>query len=323
MFTVETIEGDLIKTIDTVITNDYVKVCANDGSNRFCILPQKCVDKFLTRIKEMEVYDDDIWIVTFIKCGTTWTQEMLWMLNNNLDYQTAINKNLAERFPFVEIGGLIAPIEFDSFDICEKTPRPRHIKTHLPMFLLPDKIWNVKPKIVYVARNPKDVAVSFFHHYRHMHGYRGTMESFLNAFVSNEILYAPYNDHVVDFWKIRDEPNIFFLFYEDMKRNLKQEVKKAMKFLGKIYSEDEIDKLCKHLSFESMKNNPSCNFEDLLEMLRELHKSNGLTAIEGFNFIRKGQVGSHKEELKEDENVKLNALLDDPQLKACGFEYKF
>jgi len=156
-----------------------------------------------------------------------------------------------------------------------------------------------------------------------MHGYRGTMETFLDAFVSNQILYAPNNDHVLDFWKIRDQPNILFLFYEDMKRNLKQEVKKAMKFLNKNYSEEEIDKLCQHLSFESMKNNPSCNLEDLLAMLRELHKSNGLTAIEGYNFIRKGQVGSHKEELTEEENKKLNALLDDPQLNECGFEYKF
>ena len=156
-----------------------------------------------------------------------------------------------------------------------------------------------------------------------MQGYRGTMETFVDAFASNQILYGPYNDHVLDFWKIRDQPNILFLFYEDMKRNLKQEVKKSMKFLDKNYSEEEIDKLCDHLSFESMKNNPSCNYEDLLAMLRELHKSNGLTAIDGFNFIRKGQVGSHKEELTEDENKKLDALLDDPQLKECGFEYKF
>ncbi|XP_070498085.1 sulfotransferase 1 family member D1-like isoform X2 [Chironomus tepperi] len=303
MFTVDKIEGDLIKKVDTVITNDYVKVCARD---KFCILPQKFVDKFLTRIKQMEVYEDDIWIVTFIKCGTTWTQEMLWMLNNNLDFETALSKTLAERFPFID-----------------KTPRPRHIKTHLPMFLLPDKIWSVKPKIVYVARNPKDVAVSYFHHYRHMHGYRGTMETFLNAFASNQILYAPYNDHVVDFWKIRNEPNVLFLFYEDMKRNLKLEVLKAMKFLNKNYSEDEINKLCQHLSFESMKNNPSVNFEDLLSMLRELHKTNGLPHIDAFNFIRKGQIGSHKEELTENESKMLNAFVDDPQLKECGFEYKF
>jgi len=102
MFTVEKIEGDLIKKVESVITKDYVKVCANDGSKRYCVLTQKAVDKFLKRIKEMEVYEDDIWVVTFIKCGTTWTQEMMWMLNNDLDYETALSKTLAERFPFIE-----------------------------------------------------------------------------------------------------------------------------------------------------------------------------------------------------------------------------
>lgn len=102
MFDIEKIEGELVKKMDTVITNDYVKVCENDGSDKFCVLPRKCADKYLTRIKEMEVYEDDLWIVTFVKCGTTWTQEMLWMLNNNLDYKTALSKTLAERFPFVE-----------------------------------------------------------------------------------------------------------------------------------------------------------------------------------------------------------------------------
>ena len=102
MFAVEKIEGELIKKVETFITNDYVKVCADDGSNKYCVLPQKVVDKFLKRIKEMEVYEDDLWIVTFVKCGTTWAQEMLWMLNNNLDYDTAFSKTLAQRFPFIE-----------------------------------------------------------------------------------------------------------------------------------------------------------------------------------------------------------------------------
>ena len=165
--------------------------------------------------------------------------------------------------------------------------------------------------------------MSFYHHYRHLHGFRDTIETFLDAFVSNQILYAPFNDHILEFWKIRDQPNILVLFYEDMKRNLKQEVKKAMKFLNKNYSEEEIDKLCQHLSFESMKNNLSCNFEDFLEILRTLQSSNGIIPEDGFKFIRKGQIGSHKEELTAEQIKKLNALVDDPQLKECGFEYKF
>ena len=37
------------------------------------------------------------------------------------------------------------------------------IKTHLPGDLLPPQIFEKKPKVVYVGRNPKDCAVSFYH----------------------------------------------------------------------------------------------------------------------------------------------------------------
>lgn len=34
--------------------------------------------------------------------GTTWTQEMVWLLENNLDYETSKEKPLYERFPMLE-----------------------------------------------------------------------------------------------------------------------------------------------------------------------------------------------------------------------------
>ena len=42
-------------------------------------------------------------------------------------------------------------------------PSPRFIKTHLPVHIIPPDIFNKKSKIVYVARNPKDLAVSFYY----------------------------------------------------------------------------------------------------------------------------------------------------------------
>lgn len=58
--------------------------------------------KMAKPIKEMDVYDDDIWVVSFPKCGTTWTQEMVWLLNNNLNFTEAKKVNLLHRFPFLE-----------------------------------------------------------------------------------------------------------------------------------------------------------------------------------------------------------------------------
>jgi len=108
-------------------------------------------------------------------------------------------------------------------------------------------------------------------------------------------MYSPMNDHILDFWKIRDEPNMLFLFFEDMKRNLDQEVKKVMKFLDKNYSQEKIDKLCKHLTFDSIKNNKSVNkSEDIKKFVTSV---GGKYNPNEYTFIRKGQVGGYKEEL--------------------------
>ena len=34
--------------------------------------------------------------------GTTWTQELVWLIANDLDFNTAKTRLLAERFPFLE-----------------------------------------------------------------------------------------------------------------------------------------------------------------------------------------------------------------------------
>lgn len=66
-----------------------------------CVLPAKFVD-YADRIRNFQVYEDDVWIVTFPKCGTTWTQEMVWLIDHDLDYDTAKQVNLNARSVFFE-----------------------------------------------------------------------------------------------------------------------------------------------------------------------------------------------------------------------------
>lgn len=41
--------------------------------------------KFMDDMYNFPVKKDDIWIVTYPKCGTTWMQETVSMLINNVD----------------------------------------------------------------------------------------------------------------------------------------------------------------------------------------------------------------------------------------------
>lgn len=128
------------------------------------------------------------------------------------------------------------------------------------------------------------------------------------------------SSHVLDFWKLRNETHVEFIFYEDMKRNLSEVIKIVAKFLRKSITDEDIEELCKHLSFDSMKSNESCNYDDLLGLLKNVIK-NYEKVDEKFSFIRKGKVGSSKEELSEEENKHL-----DEYAKNCekfGFFFKF
>lgn len=70
--------------------------------------------------------------------------------------------------------------------LLSEAPSPRHIKSHLPFSLLPPALLDTC-KVVYVARDPRDVAISFYHHNRLMKnmGYKGDFKTYWNYFMKN------------------------------------------------------------------------------------------------------------------------------------------
>ena len=71
-----------------------------------------------------------------------------------------------------------------------------------------------------MARNPKDVIVSYYHYHRVMnfHSYQGDLDAFADYFLKDQVWCAPYFPHLLQAWKKRHHPNMLFLFYEDLKR---------------------------------------------------------------------------------------------------------
>lgn len=46
--------------------------------------------------------DEDVLIMTFPRSGTTWTQELVWCMMHDLDFDTASSTPLPMRSPFIE-----------------------------------------------------------------------------------------------------------------------------------------------------------------------------------------------------------------------------
>lgn len=141
----------------------------------------------------------------------------------------------------------------DTITLVEKMQRPRHIKTHLPLALLPKNLWIVKPKIVYVARNPKDVTISFMHHYKFLHGFEGSKQDFLDGIIMDQLIYCPQVKHATEFWRVANREHVLFLHFEDMKLKMADVLDKVCEFFGKSFSADQLMQLERHLSFDVMK----------------------------------------------------------------------
>ena len=142
------------------------------------IFPRRFVP-YEKKILDFEVREDDIFVTSFPKCGTTWTQEMVWNICNDLDFEKANSGTLEERMPFLELSGflnfLTDTLPSDSLDLANNLPlsEPRLLKTHVCYDMLPKQVKDKKPKIIYVTRNPRDAVVSFCSHWRAISGYSG------------------------------------------------------------------------------------------------------------------------------------------------------
>ncbi|XP_063697545.1 luciferin sulfotransferase-like [Culicoides brevitarsis] len=289
-----------------------------EGNNNNRIVLIEKYAKIAQKIKDMEVYDDDIWVVSFPKSGTTWTMEMTWLLNNDLNYKMARDVELSHRVPMLEISGVLNLFPEGSADTVINMRRPRHIKTHLNVALLPDKLWTSKAKVFYVARNPKDCIVSYFHHSRHITGYHGSMDDFVETFLQDKVLYTPYFEHIQAFWNLRHKPNIMMFMYEDMQADLLSILRKISEFLGKNYTDKQLIELKEHLSADKMRKNPSCNNDVFLS---EAQKRNNPVNDGTYTFIRKAKVGGYKEELSQHFIERIDKWTEE-SLKFTDFRFK-
>lgn len=58
--------------------------------------------KHAERLYNFQARTSDVWICTHPRSGTTLTQEMVWLLVNNFDYERGQRVNLERRSPFFE-----------------------------------------------------------------------------------------------------------------------------------------------------------------------------------------------------------------------------
>ncbi|XP_033630668.1 sulfotransferase 1E1-like isoform X2 [Asterias rubens] len=249
------------------------------------------LDTLKTTMDELNTFhirDDDVFIVTYPKAGTTWTQEITSAILHDGDIAQVNKRHTMQRVPFIEmtVGGAVYDDIPRAVQMLPKLPTtsPRFIKSHLPGQLLPPQVWEKKIKMIYVIRNPKDVVVSLFHHGALMTPPgKFSFDFVFDGFLDGTLPYGNWWEHYLYFWERRNEDHILFLRFEDMKKDLRGTVLKISEFLGKSFSDETIDAIMDHCSFQNMKNNPMTNPDTLIQIIH------GGKMPEGQSFMRKGR----------------------------------
>jgi len=247
-------------------------------------------DTLATIEANFEPRPSDVHIVTYPKAGTSWIQEVVWLVNHDADVEASNAAPSSQRTIYIELDSR----KVDKLALLHSAEGPRHIKWHHAAELLPPQVIN-DGRIIYLMRNPKDTVISWYHFQRmnKLYSFKGDFNQFFELFLQNKVAYGSYWHNVLSYWALRHQPNILFLTYEDMHADLPKVVRQVAEFLGKELSDIQIEAIVSHSSFGQMRSNPMTNAAAMRKVPGE------------GEFMRKGQVGDWVNYFTEEQNQRM------------------
>jgi len=198
----------------------------------------------------------DIFIVTYPKSGTTWTQQIVRELLFKNDSEYYAEMMLANRIPMID-----SPSQMQ-LDVVDQMPSPRVFKAHNSTLEELDDIilkGDRTCKFIYVYRDPRDVAASLYCHIRGNGLTEFTRNACFDEFYEtvvrneNEAFYGLWETHLGNWLSKRNELNMLVLNFETMKENPQKEIKRVANFLKLNPSEEQIEDIAEKTTLAYMK----------------------------------------------------------------------
>ncbi|XP_062588049.1 sulfotransferase 1B1-like [Saccostrea cucullata] len=199
----------------------------------------------LRNMTSWKARSDDVLICAYPKSGTHWVWEIVKMI---LDQK-------AVRIPSMKESAML---ECGSGFALQNMLSPRVLNTHMLFSDIPKDFVDKRCKMIYVLRNPKDVAVSFYNHHVRLldYEYSGSWRSYLGRFLYGKVDYGSWFDYVLHWEKsMKTSPDLPFhtLTYESLHQSPEHEIRNLAEFLAVSCSSDLSHDISAQCSFLVMK----------------------------------------------------------------------
>jgi aryl sulfotransferase len=270
---------------------------------------------------------DDVVIATAYKAGTTWMQAIV----GNLIFQGQdIPGAILEMSPWVDMR--VVPLD-DMVDLIEGQTHRRFVKSHLALDGLR---FFPEVKYIHISRDLRDVFISLWNHHRNysdeaLQAFRDvddtvgwrfpdcpeTPGDFWRDWISRgtsswEHDGYPYWSslhHLASWWDYRQLPNILFVHYNDLLRDIEGEMRRVAQFLDIDVPEAAWPELTHAVSIDTLRDNAAT----FMGSHGKSFKGGGKT------FLYKGTNGRWRHVLDDDDMATYRAAVDrvlDPEAAA-------
>lgn len=242
-----------------------------------------CNEESFAGADEYEAQPKDVFVVTQMKCGTTWMQHVVYeVLNRGAGDLVESGTALYAVSPWVE--ALKSVPVADAPLIGSERPS-RVIKTHMPAEMCP---YSPDARYIYVVRHPVSCFASCVDFLAtNMGAFVPGQDAVEAWYCSDESMWwRSWPTHVRGWWELsRRHDNVLFVRFEDMKADLAAVVRQVTAFLGmEPLTEQELERVVHKCGFAYMQENKGTF---------EMHPPH-ILAIDAELFV-KGTADRHKD----------------------------